>query len=54
MPRTYATPAAVIVISTIFPAMSIIVVFLRFYTRIKIGSSSMLWIDDWLTIPALV
>ncbi|KAB8229910.1 hypothetical protein ETB97_002379 [Aspergillus alliaceus] len=54
MARTYATPAAVIVISTVFPALGIIVVFLRFYTRIKLGSSSMLWVDDWLTIPALI
>ncbi|THC96963.1 hypothetical protein EYZ11_003571 [Aspergillus tanneri] len=51
MARTYATSEAVIIISTIFPAMGIVVVFLRFYTRIKLGS--MLWIDDWLTIPAL-
>ncbi|OGM44989.1 hypothetical protein ABOM_005773 [Aspergillus bombycis] len=50
----YATPVAVIVISTVFPVLGITVVALRFYTRIKVGSLSMLWIDDWLTIPALI
>jgi len=49
---TYATPAAVIVVSVLFPVLGMIAVFLRFYTRSmqKAGFG----IDDWLIIPALV
>ena len=49
---TYATPAAVIVVSVLFPVLGIATVFLRFYTRRtqKIG----LGVDDWLILPALV
>ena len=49
---TYTTPAALLVISILFPILGIVCVSARFYTRIhaKIG----LWVDDWLTIPALV
>lgn len=49
---TYATPAAVIVISVLFPVLGILVVSLRFYTRGRAKIRP--WIDDWLTIPALV
>ncbi|TVY18137.1 hypothetical protein LARI1_G004490 [Lachnellula arida] len=52
MARTYATPAAVILISVLFPILGLIAVFLRFYTRIK--ANGRLWVDDWLTIPALM
>lgn len=52
MSGTYATPAAVIVVSILFPVLGIICVFLRFYTRVK--ANIQLWIDDWLMIPALV
>ena len=52
MARTYATPAAVIVISILFPILGLIAVSLRFYTRTT--AKIRLWVDDWLTIPALV
>lgn len=52
MPNTYATPVAVIVISILFPVLGIIVVSLRFYTRGRAKIRP--WVDDWLTIPALV
>jgi hypothetical protein len=52
MARTYATPAAVIVISIVFPMLGTIAVALRFYTRSK--AKIRLWVDDWLTVPALV
>lgn len=52
MTRTYATPAAVIVISVLFPVLGIIAVSLRFYTRTK--AKMELRMDDWLTLPALV
>ncbi|PCG89963.1 Hypothetical protein PENO1_101630 [Penicillium occitanis (nom. inval.)] len=52
MPNTYATPAAVIVISILFPVLGIIVVSLRFYTRGRAKIRP--WVDDWLTIPALL
>ena len=52
MARTYATPAAVIVVSILFPILGIIAVSLRFYTRSH--SEANLGIDDWLTVPALV
>lgn len=52
MSHTYATPAAIIVISILFPVLGIIVVSLRFYTRARAKVRP--WIDDWLTIPALM
>jgi len=52
MSRTYATPAAVIVISVLFPILGLIAVSLRFYTRTK--ANIRLWIDDWLIVPALM
>ncbi|OJJ77060.1 hypothetical protein ASPBRDRAFT_224665 [Aspergillus brasiliensis CBS 101740] len=51
MSRTYATPAAIITVSILFPVLGIVTVALRFYTRKK--TKSVLWIDDWLTLPAL-
>ncbi|PYH34704.1 uncharacterized protein BO87DRAFT_415494 [Aspergillus neoniger CBS 115656] len=52
MSRTYATPAALITISILFPVLGTLTVILRFYyTRRK--TESVLWIDDWLTLPAL-
>ncbi|PYH58625.1 uncharacterized protein BO96DRAFT_245300 [Aspergillus niger CBS 101883] len=51
MSRTYATPAAIITISILFPVLGTLTVILRFYTRRK--TKSVLWIDDWLTLPAL-
>ena len=52
MSRTYATPAALITISILFLVLGTLTVILRFYTRRK--TKSVLWIDDWLTLPALV
>ena len=52
MARTYATPAAVIVISVLFPSLGIVIVSLRLYSRNK--ARIKLWLDDWLTIAALV
>lgn len=52
MSRTYATPAALITISILFPVLGTLTVILRFYTRRK--TKSVLWIDDWLTLSALV
>ncbi|GFN11073.1 uncharacterized protein AtWU_00869 [Aspergillus tubingensis] len=52
MSRTYATPAALITISILFPVLGTLTVILRFYTRRK--TKSVLWIDDWLTLPALI
>ncbi|KAH6664862.1 hypothetical protein B0J14DRAFT_238113 [Halenospora varia] len=52
MSRTYATSAAVVVISILFPLLGTIAVALRFYTRKQ--AKLTLWIDDWLTIPALI
>ncbi|MCJ1308350.1 hypothetical protein MMC25_002003 [Agyrium rufum] len=52
MARTYATPAAVIVISVLFPVLGIIAVSLRFHARSKLKTR--FGIDDWLTIPALL
>ncbi|GKZ60367.1 hypothetical protein AnigIFM49718_006709 [Aspergillus niger] len=51
MSRTYATPAAIITISILFPVLGTLTVILRFHTRRK--TKSVLWIDDWLTLPAL-
>jgi len=52
MARTYATSAAVIVISILFPVIGTAVVSLRFY--IRANAKTRPWIDDWLTVPALV
>ncbi|CAI7665742.1 unnamed protein product [Penicillium glandicola] len=49
---TYTTPAACIAISILFPVLGIIVVGLRRYTTKR--ANLPLWIDDCLTIPALV
>lgn len=49
---TYTTPAACIAISILFPVLGIIVVGLRWYTKKR--ANLPLWIDDFLTIPALV
>lgn len=49
---TYTTPAACIAISILFPVLGIIVVGLRCYTKKR--AKLPLWVDDWLTIPALV
>jgi len=49
---TYATPAAVVVISLLFPILGTIAVSLRFYTRTKAKIG--IRIDDWLILPALV
>lgn len=49
---TYTTPAACIAISILFPVLGIIVVGLRCYTKKR--ANLPLWIDDFLTIPALV
>ncbi|RAH82874.1 hypothetical protein BO86DRAFT_447469 [Aspergillus japonicus CBS 114.51] len=52
MSRTYATPAAIITISILFPVLGTLTVVLRFYARKR--SRAVLWIDDWLTLPALL
>ncbi|KAL4981900.1 hypothetical protein BDW68DRAFT_195934 [Aspergillus falconensis] len=52
MARTYATPAAVIAISILFPVLGTVAVLLRFYARKR--TRSRLWVDDWLTVPALL
>lgn len=52
MSHTYANPAAIITISILFPILGTLTVILHFYTRRK--TKSVLWIDDWLTLPALV
>lgn len=52
MSKTYTTPTSIIVISVLFPILGVIAVSLRFYTRTKAKIG--LWIDDWLTLPALV
>ena len=46
------SPSGVIAISAILPAIGIVAVALRFYTRYQQKTS--LAIDDWLTLPALV
>ena len=54
---TYATPAALIGISILFPILGTIAVSLRFYARRTMRREPWLpWlqVDDWLTIPALV
>ncbi|GLB08226.1 hypothetical protein AtubIFM57258_004114 [Aspergillus tubingensis] len=51
MSHTYATPASIITISILFPVLGTLTVILRFYTRRK--TKSELWIDDWLSLPAL-
>ncbi|OJZ84467.1 hypothetical protein ASPFODRAFT_62422 [Aspergillus luchuensis CBS 106.47] len=51
MSHTYANPAAIITISILFPILGTLTVILRFYTRKS--TKSVLWIDDWLTLPAL-
>ncbi|PYI24316.1 hypothetical protein BO99DRAFT_321504 [Aspergillus violaceofuscus CBS 115571] len=52
MSRTYATPAAIITISILFPVLGTLTVVLRFYARKR--SRAVLWVDDWLTLPALL
>ncbi|KAL4908655.1 hypothetical protein BDW74DRAFT_175337 [Aspergillus multicolor] len=52
MSRTYATPAAILVVSALFPALGTLAVTLRLFAKKR--TRSMLWIDDWLTIPALL
>ncbi|KAL4912009.1 hypothetical protein BDW62DRAFT_36017 [Aspergillus aurantiobrunneus] len=52
MPRTYATPAAVITISILFPVLGTLTVLLRFYARKRTKVAP--WVDDWLTLPALL
>ena len=46
------TPGGVLAVSIALPILSIIAVFLRFYTRRL--QKAKLGIDDWLTLPALV
>ena len=49
---TYATPGSMIALGAAFPALGIVAVALRFYTR-RIQKAP-LKLDDWLTIPVLV
>ncbi|PWY77716.1 hypothetical protein BO83DRAFT_223514 [Aspergillus eucalypticola CBS 122712] len=51
MSDTYANPASIIRIPILFPILGTLTVTLRFYTRRK--TKFVLWIDDWLTLPAL-
>ncbi|KAL3463239.1 hypothetical protein BJX64DRAFT_257374 [Aspergillus heterothallicus] len=51
MPRTYATPAAVITISILFPVLGTLTGFLRFNARKR--AKAALWVDDWLMLFAL-
>ncbi|KAI0542845.1 hypothetical protein GGR58DRAFT_449823 [Xylaria digitata] len=49
---TYATPGDIIAASAALPAISIIVVALRFYTRLT--QKARLGLDDFFILPALV
>ena len=49
---TVVTPESVVAVGAVFPALGIIVVALRFYTRYR--QKARLMLDDWLTVPALV
>ena len=49
---SFASPRALISVGVVFPALSLIAVTFRFYTR-HVQKTSLL-MDDWLTLPALV
>lgn len=49
---TYATRSSVVAVGVTLPLLAILAVGLRFYTRHAQKTS--LWVDDWLTLPALV
>ncbi|MCJ1437277.1 hypothetical protein MMC27_006663 [Xylographa pallens] len=48
----YATPGNIVAAASVLPALSIVLVSLRFYTR-RIQRAQ-IGIDDWLTLPGLV
>ena len=48
----YVSPGEMIAASTVLPALSIIIVALRFYVRKT--QRAQIGIDDWLILPGLV
>ena len=49
---SYITPVSMLVVSSLFPACSIVFVVLRFYVRRAHKMPHL--VDDWLILPALV
>lgn len=49
---TYANSVCTLAVSILIPLLAVIVVALRFYTRVAHNTPA-LW-DDWLIVPAMV
>ena len=52
LPFGFVTPGEILAAGIVLPVLGILLVGLRFYTRIL--QKSFIGIDDWLTLPALV